>query len=399
MKFAEMASLLQLSRPRLPSTVDRLARCYTVDDLRAAARRRLPRAAFDYLDGAAEDEVSLRRNRTGFAEWELLPRVLTDVGEVDLRTEVLGVPSALPVVLGPTGFTRMMHPAGELAAAAAAERAGVPYTAATLGTTSLEEIAAATTAPLWFQLYVWRDRGLCRELIARAREAGYRALMVTVDTPVPGARERDLRNGLTIPPALGLRTLADGALHPQWWWGLLSSEPLTFANVTHLSTGPTGVMQFIAGQFDPTVSWDDLAELAEAWGGPFLLKGVLSVEDARRAAAAGVDALIVSNHGGRQLDHVPATISALPDIVDAVGGEVEVLLDSGVRRGTDVVKALALGATAVLIGRPYLYGLAVGGQAGVERVLQIYADELRRTMQLLGVPAVDQLDRSLVRRR
>jgi len=399
MKFAEMASLLQLSRPRLPSTVDRLARCYTVDDLRAAARGRLPRAAFDYLDGAAEDEVSLRRNRTGFAEWELLPRVLTDVGEVDLRTEVLGVPSALPVVLGPTGFTRMMHPAGELAAAAAAERAGVPYTAATLGTTSLEEIAAATTAPLWFQLYVWRDRGLCRELIARAREAGYRALMVTVDTPVPGARERDLRNGLTIPPALGPRTLADGALHPRWWWGLLSSESLTFANVTHLATGPTGVMQFIAGQFDPTVSWDDLAELAEAWGGPFLLKGVISVEDARRAADAGVDALIVSNHGGRQLDHVPATISALPGIVDAVGGEVEVLLDSGVRRGTDVVKALALGATAVLIGRPYLYGLAVGGQAGVERVLQIYADELRRTMQLLGVPAVDQLDRSLVRRR
>jgi len=399
MKFAEMASLLQLSRPRPPSTVDRLARCYTVDDLRAAARRRLPRGAFDYLDGAAEDEVSLRRNRTAFAEWELLPRVLTDVGKVDLHTEVLGVPCALPVVLGPTGFTRMMHPAGELAAAAAAQSAGVPYTAATLGTTSLEDIAAGTTAPLWFQLYVWRDRGLCRELIARAREAGFRALMVTVDTPVPGARERDLRNGLTIPPALGLRTLADGALHPQWWWGLLSSEPLTFANVSHLATGPTGVMQFVAGQFDPTVSWDDLAEMKEAWGGPFVLKGVLSVEDARRAAAAGVDALIVSNHGGRQLDHVPATISALPAIVDAVGADVEVLLDSGVRRGTDVVKALALGATAVLIGRPYLYGLAVGGQAGVERVLEIYAGELRRTMQLLGVRALDQLDRSLVRRR
>jgi L-lactate dehydrogenase (cytochrome) len=394
-----MASLLRLQRPHLPSDARTLARCHTVDDLRGAARRRLPRAAFDYLDGGAEDEITLGRNRTAFDEWELVPQVLRDVGSVDLRTDVLGIPCALPIVLGPTGYTRMMHPAGARAVAAAAERIGVPYVAATLGTTSLEDIRAVGDAALWFQLYVWRDRGLCKELVARAREAGYRALVLTVDTPVPGARERDLRNGLTIPPALDLRTLADGARHPRWWWGLLGSEPLTFANVRHVADEPTAVMEFVGAQFDPTVSWDDLGWLADAWGGPLVLKGILTPADARRAREHGVEALVVSNHGGRQLDHAPASLTALDEIGQEVGGELELLLDSGVRRGTDVVKALALGARAVLIARPYLYGLAAGGQAGVERALEICTAELLRAMQLLGRTSLAQLDRSVLQRR
>ena len=399
MKPAEMASLLRLQRPRLPSDAAALARCHTVDDLRTAARRRLPRAAFDYIDGGAEDEVTLQRNRAAFDEWELVPQVLRDVGAVDLRTEVLGAPSALPIVLGPTGFTRMMHPAGERAVAAAAQRSGVPYAVSTMATTSLEDIRGSSGGTLWFQLYVWRDRGLCKELVARARDAGYAALVLTVDTPVPGARERDLRNGLTIPPALDLRTLVDGARHPRWWWGLLGSEPLTFANVRHVADEPTAVMEFVGAQFDPTVSWDDLGWLADVWGGPLVLKGLLSPADARRACDAGVDAVVVSNHGGRQLDHAPATLAALEQVAQEVGDEVELLLDSGVRRGTDVVKALALGARAVLLGRPYLYGLAAGGQAGVERALDICTGELVRVMQLLGRTSVSQLDRSVLQRR
>jgi len=393
-----MVALLRVQRPELDGDRRRLARCHTVDDLRTTARRRLPRAVFDYVDGAAEDEVTMRRNRDAFAELELVPSVLRDVGEVQLGTEVLGARTALPLVLGPTGFTRMVHPDGELAVARAAAARGVPYTAATLGTTSLEDIAAAGSPPQWFQLYVWRDRGLCRELITRAREAGYRALVLTVDTPVPGARERDLRNGLTIPPELGLRTLADGARRPHWWWGLLRSEAVTFANVRHVAGGPQAVMEFVGRQFDPTVTWDDIAWMVQTWGGPFVVKGVLTATDARRAAAAGVDAVVVSNHGGRQLDRVGATITTLAEVVDAVGDDLEVLVDSGFRRGTDIVTALALGARAVLLGRPQLYGLAAGGQAGVEKVLDLLAAELRRALQLLGVTDVRRLDRSVLRR-
>ncbi|GAA4735904.1 alpha-hydroxy acid oxidase [Modestobacter marinus] len=404
MSPAEMVALLRVRRPELDGDRRRLARCHTVADLRTTARRRLPRAVFDYVDGAAEDEVTMRRNRAAFDEWELVPSVLRDVGEVELGTEVLGARTALPMVLGPTGFTRMVHPDGELAVARAAAARGIPYTAATMGTTSLEDVAAEVAAAAggptqWFQLYVWRDRGLCKELISRAREAGYRALVLTVDTPVPGARERDLRNGLTIPPELGLRTLADGARRPHWWWGLLRSEAVTFANVQHVAGGPQAVMEFVGRQFDPTVTWDDIAWMVEAWGGPFVVKGVLTAADARRAAAAGVDAVVVSNHGGRQLDHVGATLTALTEVVDAVGADLEVLVDSGFRRGTDIATALALGARAVLLGRPQLYGLAVGGQAGVERAVDLLAAELRRALQLLGVTDVAQLDRSVLRHR
>ena len=399
MRLADAAALLRVRRPALLGDDRRLQGCLTVDDLRAAACRRLPRGAFDYLDGAAEDEVTMRRNRGAFDDLELVPRVLRDVGEVDLSTTVLGTPAALPVVLGPTGFTRMFHPDGELAVAAAAARAGVPYTGATLGTTALEDVAAQGNGPLWFQLYVWRDRGLCEELVDRARAAGYRALVLTVDTAVPGARERDLRNGLSIPPALTPRTLLDGARHPRWAYGLLASDAITFANVRHVAPGPTEVMRFVGEQFDPTVGWDDVSWLRGLWDGPLVLKGVLSAQDARQAADLGVEGLVVSNHGGRQLDHVPAALPALERVLDAVGDDVEVLVDSGFRRGTDVLKALALGARAVLLGRPYLYGLAVGGEAGVDRVLQILRAELRRAMQLAGATSVDRLDASYLHRR
>lgn len=399
MRLTDAAALLRVQWPTLRRDDRRLQRCLNVDDLRVAARRRLPRGAFDYLDGAAEDEVTMHRNRTVFGDLELVPRVLRDVGDVDLSTTVLGTPSALPLVLGPTGFTRMFHRDGELAVAAAAAAAGVPYTASTLGTTSLEDVAAQGEGPLWFQLYVWRDRGLCRELVERARGAGYRALVLTVDTAVPGARERDLRNGLAIPPALTARALLDGARHPRWAYGLLTSDAITFANVRHVAPGPTEVMRFVGEQFDPRVSWDDLAWLRGVWDGPLVLKGVLSPPDARRAADLGVEGLVVSNHGGRQLDHVPAALSALERVVDAVGADVEVLVDSGFRRGTDLLKALALGARAVLVGRPYLYGLAAGGEAGVDRVLQILGDELRRGMQLVGATSVADLDASYLHRR
>jgi L-lactate dehydrogenase (cytochrome) len=394
-----MASLLRPKGLERDAGRRALARAHTINDLRRSARRRLPRAAFDYLDGGAEDEVALRRNRSGFDELELVPHYLRDVSEVDLTTEVLGVRSPLPLVLAPTGFTRMFHPDGELAVARASGRAGVPYAQSTMATTAMEDVAAVAGGPLWFQLYVWRDRGLCKELIQRAKAAGYQALLLTIDTPVPGARERDLRNGLSIPPALTARTLLDGARHPRWWRGLLTSEAMTFANVSHVAAEPTGVMAYVAKQFDPSVTWDDIEWMVEVWGGPFVVKGVMSVEDARQAAALGISGVVVSNHGGRQLDHTRAPIDVLAEVVDAVGDEVEVLLDGGVRRGTDIAKALAVGARAAMIGRPYLYGLGAAGEAGVTHAIALLAAELRRTMQLLGVNAVDQLDRSVLRRR
>lgn len=399
MKPAEIAALLRPKLPERDAAQRRLARCYTIADLRGAARRRLPRGVFDYIDGGAEDETSLRRNTAAFSDLELVPGYLRGVAEVDSATTILGVPSALPLALAPTGFSRMMHPDGELAAARAAGAAGIPYAVSTMATTSMEDIAATASGPLWFQLYVWRDRGLAKELIDRAKAAGYRALMLTVDTPVPGARERDLRNGLTIPPELSVRTLLDGARHPHWWWGLLTSESVTFANVSDRAAEPAGVMAYVARQFDPALSWDDVGWMVDAWGGPFVMKGILSVEDARRAAALGVSGILVSNHGGRQLDHTAAPITVLPEIAAAVGAQVEVLLDSGVRRGSDIVKALALGARAVLVGRPYLYGLGTAGEAGVAHAIAILAAELRRTMQLVGAASLDQLSMSSVRVR
>ena len=370
----------------LDPTARRLAAAASIRDLRLLARRRAPRAVFDYTDGGAGDEISLRRSRAAFAAVEFQPRVLQDVWAVDPSAVVLGRPAALPLVFGPTGFTRMMHTEGEPAVARVAARAGIPYALSTMGTTSIERLA--TEVPQcrrWFQLYLWRDRGASRDFVARARDAGYDALVLTVDTPVAGPRQRDVRNGLTLPPSLSLSTVAEGALHPAWWFDLLTTEPLEFASL-HRFEGT--VAELAARMFDPAATLADLAWLREAWPGPLVVKGIQSAGDARLVVDAGADAVVVSNHGGRQLDRAPTPLERLPEVVDAVGDRAEVLVDGGVLSGGDVVAAVALGARAVLVGRAYLYGLMAGGERGVQRAADILAAEVRSTMALLGVTGV-----------
>jgi L-lactate dehydrogenase (cytochrome) len=396
-RWSELRPLL---RPRplvLDPTQRRLSRALTIADLRAAARRRTPRAVFDYTDGAAEAETSARRAEAAFRRVEFRPRVLRDVTTVDPTTTVLGRPAALPLAFAPTGFTRMMHHQGERAVVRVAEAAGIPYALSTLGTTSIEDLAAAAPAARkWFQLYVWRDRGAGKELVERARAAGYEALILTVDVPVAGARLRDARNGLTIPPSLTLRTVLDAATHPSWWFNLLTTDPLEFASLT--SWAGT-VAELINRMFDPSLTVRDLSWLRERWSGPLLVKGIQHVDDARMVVDAGADAVVVSNHGGRQLDRAATPLELLPAVVEAVGDRAEVLLDGGVRSGADVVAAVALGARACLVGRAYLYGLMAGGERGVRRAVDILAGELVRTMQLLGADSVDALEPALVRLR
>jgi L-lactate dehydrogenase (cytochrome) len=396
-RWSELRPLLRPRPLQLDPTERRLSRALTIADLRAVARRRTPRAAFDYTDGGAEAETSLRRAREAFRRVEFRPRVLRDVTAVDTTTSVLGSPSALPLAFAPTGFTRMMQHEGERAVARVAEAVGIPYALSTLGTTSIEDVAAAAPgARKWFQLYVWRDRGAGKELVERAQAAGYEALMLTVDVPVAGARLRDARNGLTIPPSLTLRTVLDAATHPAWWFNLLSTEPLVFASLTS-SEGT--VAELINRMFDPSLTVRDVEWLRETWTGPLIVKGIQHVDDARMVVDAGVDALVVSNHGGRQLDRAPTPLEVLPAVVEAVGDRAEVLLDGGVRSGADVVAAVALGARACLVGRAYLYGLMAGGERGVRRSVDILAVEIARTLQLLGVGAVGALAPEHVRLR
>ena len=385
------------------STARRLARSHSIADLRRLAKRRLPRAVFDYADGAAEDEVTARRNEAAFEDYDLLPRVLRDVSSVDLSTTVLGTPVSMPVMLAPTGMTRLFHHDGETAAARAAHRAGVVYTLSSLSTVSIEDLAAASDGPRWFQIYVWKDRGLVREFFDRCRAAGYDALMLTVDMPVLGQRERDLRNGMTIPPSLTLGSALDAALHPSWWWNFLTKPRIGFANVAGKGDAGRGdltaLWTYINTQFDPSVTWRDLEWMIGEWNGAFAVKGVLDPEDAARAASLGARGIVVSNHGGRQLDHSPASLDALPAVVEAVAGRAEVILDGGVRRGADVAKALALGAQACAIGRAYLYGIGAGGEQGVDRALELLRAELRRALALLGCASVGDLGAEHVRRR
>jgi L-lactate dehydrogenase (cytochrome) len=396
-RWSELRPLLRPRPLQLDPTERRLSRALTVTDLRTVARRRTPRAVFDYTDGAAEAEASLRRAREAFERVEFRPRVLRDVSAVDTTTSVLGRPSALPLAFAPTGFTRMMHHQGERAVVRVAEAVGVPYALSTLGTTSIEDVAAAAPgARRWFQLYVWRDRGAGKELVERAQAAGYEALILTVDVPVAGARLRDARNGLTIPPSLTLRTVLDAATHPAWWFNLLSTEPLEFASLTS-SEGT--VAELINRMFDPSLTVRDVEWLRETWSGPLIVKGIQHVDDARMVVDAGADALVVSNHGGRQLDRAPTPLEVLPAVVEAVGDRAEVLLDGGVRSGADVVAAVALGARACLVGRAYLYGLMAGGERGVRRAVDILAVEIARTLQLLGVDAVGRLAPEHVRLR
>ena len=395
-RWSELRPLLRARGQPLDPAGRRLAAAASIRDLRLLARRRAPRAVFDYTDGAAGEEVGLRRSREAFARVEFRPTVLQDVSAVDTSTTILGRPAALPLVFAPTGFTRMMHTEGEPAVARVAARVGIPYALSTMGTTSIERLAACSAGRRWFQLYLWKDRAASRDLVARAREAGYEALVLTVDTPVAGARLRDVRNGLTIPPSLSLRTVAEGTLHPAWWFDLLTTEPLEFASLTRFDGT---VAELVAMMFDPAATIDDLAWLRSIWDGPLVVKGVQGVADARAVVAAGVDAVIVSNHGGRQLDRAPTPLEVLPEVVDAVGDRAEVLVDGGILSGSDVVAAVAYGARAAAVGRAYLYGLMAGGERGVQRAADLLRDEVANTLALLGVTSVADLRRDHVRLR
>ncbi|WP_026877664.1 alpha-hydroxy acid oxidase [Jiangella gansuensis] len=394
-RWSELKPLLRAKPVTLNPTERRLEKALTIADLRRIARLRTPRSVFDYTDGAAEAEISLRRARALFAQLELRPSILHDVSEVDPTTTMLGAPSAQPFAFAPTGFTRMMNHEGESAVVRVAERAGIPYALSTMGTTSIEDVAAAAPdARKWFQLYVWKDRSSGEDLVKRAAAAGYEALMLTVDVPVAGARLRDVRNGFTIPPSLTAKTVLDAAAHPAWWINLLTTKPLEFAS---LSEWQGTVAELLNKLFDPTMTIDDLAWLRSIWSGPLIVKGIQTVDDARRVVDAGADAIVLSNHGGRQLDRAPVPLRILPEVAAAVGDRTEVYLDTGITNGADIVAALALGADACLVGRAYLYGLMAGGERGVARAAEILTTEVRRTMQLLGVRTVDELNPDHVR--
>lgn len=374
------------SRTRLQRRLDR---CASVWDVRELARRRAPRAVFDYTDGGAMSETSLRRSREAYQRVQFTPRVLRDVADVDLGIDVLGMRNALPFVFAPTGFTRMMNTAGEPAVARVAAEAGIAYGLSTLGTTSIEDLAtAAPGARRWFQLYVSRDRTQAEDLMRRADAAGYDTLVLTVDTAVGGIRRREVRDGLTIPPQLRLGTVAEMALHPRWWFDVLTTEPLAFASLS--SSGGT-VGDLLTRVFDPGVTADDITWLRQHWSGRIMLKGVQSLDDASIAADLGVDAIVLSNHGGRQVDMGNVPLELLPEVVDAVGDRVEVYIDGGIMSGTDIVAALAFGARGTLVGRAYLYGLMAGGEDGVRRVVEILQKEVRTTMQLVGASSVAAL--------
>lgn len=385
----DLRPLLRFKRPDLNATRRRLDAALTIEDLRAIAKRRTPKAAFDYTDGAAEGEVSLARARQAFADIEFHPRILRDVSTVSTAVEILGGRSALPFGIAPTGFTRMMHTEGEHAGAAAAGAAGIPFTLSTMGTTSIEDVALANPdGRNWFQLYLWKDRDRSMALVERAAKAGFDTLMVTVDVPVAGARLRDTRNGMTIPPTLTLRTVLNALPRPAWWLNFMTTEPLSFASLDRWSGT---VAELLDTMFDPTVSYDDLAWIKDQWPGKLVVKGIQSVDDARRVTTLGVDGVILSNHGGRQLDRAPIPFHLLPEVVREVGLDTEVMLDTGILNGADIVAACALGAKFTLIGRAYLYGLMAGGRPGVDRAIQILKTQIERTLRLLGVNDLAEL--------
>jgi L-lactate dehydrogenase (cytochrome) len=388
-RWSELKPLLRAKPITVNPTDRRLEKALTISDLRRIARRRTPRSVFDYTDGAAEAEISLRRARELFLRLELRPSILRNVADVDTSTQILGKPSAMPFAFAPTGFTRMMHHEGEPAVVRVAERFGVPYALSTMGTTSIEDVAdAAPGARTWFQLYVWKDRAAGEDLVKRAAAAGYEALMLTVDVPVAGARFRAVRNGFTRPPRLTAKTVVGAAIHPAWWVNLLTTRPLKFAS---LSEWQGTVADLLNTLFDPTMTVEDLAWIRSIWDGPLIVKGIQTTADAERVVDAGADAIVLSNHGGRQLDRAPTPLRLLPEVVSAVGERAEIYLDTGIMSGADIVAAMALGADACLVGRAYLYGLMAGGERGVARAAEILSSEVRRTMQLLGVQSVSEL--------
>jgi len=389
-KMRDLAPLMQFKKPEFNARRRRLAAATSIYDLRAIAKRVTPRAAFDYTDGAAEGEISLARARQAFQDIEFHPSVLRDVSAVDTSREVLGRTSAMPFGIAPTGFTRMMQTEGERAGATAAAAAGIPFSLSTMGTTSIEDVAAAAPdGRNWFQLYMWTDRERSLALVDRAAAAGYDALILTVDTPVGGARLRDVKNGFSIPPALTAKTILNALPRPAWWINFLTTEPLAFASLDRWSGT---VADLIDTMFDPTVGPEEVRFIREQWKGKLIVKGIQSVADAWLAVDLGADGLILSNHGGRQLDRAPIPFHLLPSVVREVGSEIEVHLDTGIMNGADIVASVAMGARFTLVGRAYLYGLMAGGRQGVDRTIEILSSEIRRTMKLLGVSTLDELE-------
>ena len=378
-----------------------LQRCHNIEDLRRAARRRLPSPMFHYIDGGADDEISLRRNTSAFDSIALIPSQLNDINKISLRKKLFGQTLDLPFFLSPTGMSRLFHHEKEIGATRAAAACGALYSLSTLATTSLEDIAKINPGPKMFQIYILKDRGLTRDLVARCRGADYDALCLTVDTPIAGNRERDLRTGMTMPPRFSLSSLWSFATHPIWAFHTLAKPDFTLANVAHrvdaLGGRSMALIDYINSQFDRTLTWNDAEWLAKEWNGPFVIKGLQSPQDARRARDIGATAIMISNHGGRQLDSAPAPIQCLTAMREAVDRDLELIVDGGIRRGNHIVKALAMGADACSIGRPYLYGLAAGGEAGVRRAIEILKSETERTLALTGCNDVNELSAAYVR--
>ena len=391
----DLAQLLRFRKVILSPRRRRLTRALTIYDLRDIAKRRTPQAPFDYTDGGADTESSLTRARAAYEKLEFQPRILRDVKDVDLSVQMLGKKMSMPVGIAPTGFTRMMQTEGEYAGACAASDAGIPYTLSTMGTRSIEDVAkAAPTGRNWFQLYMWKDRDRSMALVDRARAAGFDTLVLTVDVPVAGARLRDVRNGMTIPPSLTSKTILNAIPRPAWWINFLTTDPLKFAS---LDSWNGTVAELLDSMFDPTVTYEDLKWIRGQWQGNLVVKGIQNIDDAMMSVAAGADAIILSNHGGRQLDRAPVPLHLLPEVVKAIGDKAEVHVDTGIMHGADVVAAIASGAKFTWIGRAYLYGLMAGGKPGVDRTLEILRTQIIRTMKLLGARTVVELNPDHVR--
>jgi L-lactate dehydrogenase (cytochrome) len=390
-KLSEACALVRPAAPELDPVRRRLGRCHSIADLRSAARRVLPRSVFDYIDGGADEEMSLAANARAFRSFAFRPRALVDVSAPSLATRVLGSDLAAPFGIAPTGYTRMIHPAGEAAAARAAAAWPVPYALSTVGTTAIETVGATGHPAWWFQLYVLRDRGLTWSLLDRAAAAGASVLTISVDTAVAGQRQRDLRHGFTIPPSIRLATIADIAVHLPYWTKMVASPALSFANVTPPGQAGPPTVAGMSDLFDPSVTWDDLVKVRGHWPGRLLVKGPLGPADAKRAVELGADGVHLSNHGGRQLDRTLAPLHLVRPVREALGDGPVIAVDSGIRHGSDIAVALARGADLCLVGRAYLYGLAAGGEAGVRHAIELLASELRRTMQLCGVTSVAAL--------
>ena len=391
----DLAQLLRFRKPIFNARKRRLSRALTIYDLRDIAKRRTPKAPFDYTDGGADSESSLTRARLAYEKLEFQPRVLRNVKEVDLSVKMLGKQMQMPLGIAPTGFTRMMQTEGEYAGATAARDAGIPYTLSTMGTRSIEDVArVAPDGRNWFQLYLWKDRERSMALVDRAKAAHFETLVLTVDVPVAGARLRDIRNGMTIPPSLTSKTILNAIPRPGWWFNFLTTDPLKFAS---LDSWNGTVAELLDSMFDPTVTYDDLKWIRNQWKGNLVVKGIQNVDDAVMSVKAGADAIILSNHGGRQLDRAPVPFHLLPEIVKAVGSKAEVHVDTGIMHGADVVASIAAGAKFTWIGRAYLYGLMAGGKPGVDRSLEILKTQMIRTMKLLGARTLSELEPDHVR--